>query len=203
MKPDKRRAELRQRLLEAAEKKVAADGLDALRARDLATTVGCSVGQIYNIYPDLDALILAVNGRTLEELGEWVASSKTQANPASAEDAYAELIAQANAYLRFALENQNRWQAVFQHRRAMTDPQPDWYLELKDQLFSHITAPLQILLPDMPERERSQLGRSVFSAVHGIVSLGIEELLGQQSPEQLAEQLEIVTGAMVRGLREP
>ena len=203
MKPDKRRAELRQRLLEAAEQKVAAEGLDALKARDMAATVGCSVGQIYNIYPDLDALILAVNGRTLEKLGAMVTSSKQTTAPSSPEEATAALVAQADAYLQFALNNRNRWQAIFQHRLATDKQQPDWYLELKEKLFSHVAAPLQILLPDMAVEDRARLGRSVFSTVHGVVSLGVEELLGRQSPAELAEQLEIVTGALVRGLQAP
>jgi len=200
VKPEQRRLELRQRLLEAAESKVAQEGLHALRARDLATEVGCSVGQIYNLYPDMDALVLAVNARTLEELDERVDAARNSPTPASPEEAYADLADQAQAYLRFAFDNRNRWQAVFQHRMSGS-PQPDWYLELKEQLFAHITVPLEQLAPSMSPQERSLLGRTIFSAVHGVVSLGVDELLAPQTRDELSEQLDIVVSAMVTGLR--
>ncbi len=201
MKPDQRRLELRKRLLQAAERTVAQDGLDALRARALATEVKCSVGQIYNIFPDLDALILAVNAQTLSELGEKVTSAMTTPNPATPDEAFQNLTNQARAYLEFARDNRNRWQAVFQHRLTESRELPDWYRELKEELFSHVATPLQRLLPDMPAEKRQVLGRTIFSAVHGVVSLGVEERLAEQSFEQLSDQLDIVVGAMVRGLQ--
>jgi len=202
MKPEQRRLELRQRLLAAAELKVAREGLQALRARDLATEVGCSVGQIYNLYPDMDALILAVNARTLEELGEKVGAARRSPTPATPEEAFADLLAQAQAYLQFAFDNRSRWQAVFQHRLAGSS-QPDWYLELKERLFTHITVPLERLLPSMNQQERARLGRTIFAAVHGIVSLGVEELLAPQTRDELSGQLEVVVSALVRGLQRP
>jgi len=201
VKPEQRRLELRHRLLQAAERKVAQEGLHALRARDLATGIGCSVGQIYNLYPDMDALILAVNARTLEELGEKVGAARSSAAPATPGEAFSDLVAQAHAYLQFAFDNRNRWQAVFQHRMGDA-PQPDWYLELKERLFTHITTPLERLLPGLASTERSALGRSIFAAVHGIVALGVEELLARQTREQLAEQLEIIVSALIRGLQQ-
>jgi len=71
-----RREELREALLAALERTVLAQGWQALRARDLAREVGCAVGAIYNVFPDLDALVFAAKGRTLElldrELGQAV-----------------------------------------------------------------------------------------------------------------------------------
>jgi AcrR family transcriptional regulator len=200
VKPEQRRLEVRQKLLEAAARKVALEGLHALKARELATEVGCSVGQIYNLYPDMDALILAVNAQTLQELGEKVGAARKSPTPATPEEAFADLVAQAQAYLRFAFDNRNRWQAVFQHRLEGS-PQPDWYLELKENLFAHITVPLERLLPSMNPQERTLLGRTIFSAVHGIVSLGVEELLAPQTRDQLSQQLDIVVNALVRGLQ--
>ena len=60
-----RRERLRTALIDAAEATIAAEGLAALKARDLAKEVGCALGAIYTAFPDLDALILTVNLRTL------------------------------------------------------------------------------------------------------------------------------------------
>jgi len=202
MTPDQRHSKLRERLLEAAERKIAADGLEAVRARQLAAEVGCAVGQIYNIYADLDGLILAVNARTLEELEErlMIATKSTGAEPDKGTGAV--LVAQAQAYLQFASHNRNRWQAVFQHRMTGSRALPDWYREQQARLFSHVDRPMRAVLPELPPAECALLGRSIFSAVHGIVWLGIEELLGRQSYDQLSTQLETIVKAMVSGLHQ-
>ena len=60
-----RRQSLRDGLIAAAEQAIAAEGLAGLRARDLARQVGCALGAIYNVFADLDDLIIAANARTL------------------------------------------------------------------------------------------------------------------------------------------
>ena len=63
-----RRRKLRDALIAAAERTIAAEGLRGLKARELAYKVGCAVGAIYNVVTDLDDLIFAVNALTLEQL---------------------------------------------------------------------------------------------------------------------------------------
>jgi AcrR family transcriptional regulator len=200
MSTEERRAELRQRLLNAAERKLASDGFRALKARDLAAEAGCALGQIYNIYPDLDALIIAVNARTLDDLDERLLAAEGPVGLPAAEDARAVLVAQAEAYLDFARHNGNRWRAVFEHRLPRARAVPGWYREQQARLFSHVDRPLRALLPDLAPHERASLGRSIFSAVHGIVWLGLEELLGRQSYQDMRHQLGIVVRALIDGL---
>src|SRR5450631_3331712 len=61
---DLRRAELRQKLIDAAEHLIKTHGLSGVKARPLAEAACCALGAIYNVFPDLDALILAVSART-------------------------------------------------------------------------------------------------------------------------------------------
>src|ERR671932_555397 len=63
-----RRRRLRDALIAAAETMIRADGLGGLRARDLARAANCAVGAIYNVFHDLDALVLAVNAGTLDRI---------------------------------------------------------------------------------------------------------------------------------------
>lgn len=194
MKTEQRRAGLRQVLLEAAERAIAAHGLRALKARALAAEANCAVGQIYNVWPDLDSLIIAVNARTLDDLDARLVAA------GQAEGACAVLLAQADAYLDFARHNGQRWRAVFEHRLAGSRPLPDWYREQQARLFSHVDRPLRALVPGLPAAERAALGRSIFSAVHGVVWLGLEELLAPQSHEDVRRQLRAVISAIVDGL---
>src|ERR1700709_632771 len=76
-----RREELKAALVVAAEKTIAAEGLPGLKARARAAEVGCATGAIYNVFPDLDSLILTVNSRTLAEIGEKLAADPMAKRP--------------------------------------------------------------------------------------------------------------------------
>ncbi len=99
-----RRAELRERLIDAAERLIETQGLAGVKARPLAETAGCALGAIYTVFPDLDALILAVSARTLARLGEHLdrPSREGEAERRLAERARHGLVALALAYLDFA-----------------------------------------------------------------------------------------------------
>src|SRR5215472_11285808 len=75
MTTEQRRRKLQDDLIDAAESAIAAGGLSALHARDLARAVGCALGAIYNVVPDLHALVFHVNSRTLAMIEGEVASS--------------------------------------------------------------------------------------------------------------------------------
>ncbi len=200
---EERRAGLRQVLLEAAERTIAAEGLKSLKARGLAAEANCAIGQIYNVWPDLDSLIIAVNARTLDDLDEVLtaaAAPETVAGATPAQEARAVLLAQADAYLEFASRNAQRWRAMFEHRVTGARELPTWYREQQARLFSHVDRPLRVLLPGVAPADRADIGRAIFSAVHGVVWLGLEQLLGPQSHDELRRQLRTVMGAIVDGL---
>src|SRR5215813_11606878 len=99
-----RHEQLREALLRAAERTIEAEGYQALRARALADAVGCAVGAIYNVFPDLDALALAVKSRIIDVMDAELAQAVARAagEGASAEQAaISRLLALAQAYLRF------------------------------------------------------------------------------------------------------
>ncbi|MEJ1976083.1 MAG: TetR/AcrR family transcriptional regulator [Acetobacteraceae bacterium] len=185
---------LHDQLLAAAEKTIAADGLPALRARALAEAVGCSVGAIYNIFPDLDALILAVNGRTLSAIDLAMRSVVPDAEPA------VHLVHLAETYLDYAATQRRRWIALFSHRMSDNRTAPPWYAEQRNAAFSHVEAPLAALRPDLPADERALLARTLFAAVHGMVVLGLDETLTPLKLPVLRDQVRIVVQAMARGL---
>ena len=66
---EKRRAELREKLIDIAEAQIRENGTASLRARALAEEADCAVGAIYNVFTDMPGLQLAVNGRTFARLG--------------------------------------------------------------------------------------------------------------------------------------
>jgi len=206
MKTTERKQILKMALIAAAERAVAAHGLAGLKARSLAAEAGCAVGAIYNVVADLDDLALAVNSRTHAALEE-VLTAATGVDPGKTavgtERAVARLIRMANAYLNFAATNRMRWRALFEHRLPAGKPMPDWYLGEQTRLFGYIEQPLRDLLPSMAPEQRAMLARTMFSATHGIVTLGLEEKLGAVSLEELRNQTTLIVSAIVTGLLAP
>jgi len=183
-----RRAALRDTLIEHAERRITSGGLKNLRARDLAKDAGCALGAIYNVFGDLNDLVLAVNARTFKRLGAAVAESLADA-PQNATD---QLIVMSHAYHRFAAENFNAWRALFDIERPAGEAAPDWYLQEMGQLFAYIDAPLSVIFPDHTAEKRGLLTKALFSSVHGIVLLGLDEASAGVPATQLDEMISLI-----------
>ena len=173
-KVEARRKALREELIKSADRRIGENGLSQLRARDLASDAGCALGAIYNIFDDLDALVLSVNSITFQKLGAAVAADLANA-PQVPQD---QLVIMAQAYHHFAADNQHNWRALFEINRPEGETAPEWYQKEMNQLFSYIHAPLTVLKPGLGERDIDLLTRALFSSVHGIVSLGLADATG-------------------------
>ena len=165
-----RRIAQRTKLIACAESAIAADGLAALRARNLADCVGCSVGAIYNLVTDIDELILLVAQRTMADLNARLHSvDKGRAGEPE------RFVAWALAYCAFAADHRNRWRALFEHRLVPGRALPDWFEADQMRLFVRLEEGLAARLPALDAAARRLRARTMFSAVHGIVALGLEE----------------------------
>jgi AcrR family transcriptional regulator len=196
----RRRALLRDALVAAAERTIEREGLRGLRARELAEEVGCAVGAIYNAVEDLDELVLLVNAHTLAALERELSAAAGAAEQQAPDAAVARLVRMALAYLDFAAANTQRWRALFDHRLPPGQDVPDWYRKQQQRLFDYV----EDLLAELQEQEsrvrRSLLARSLFSAVHGLVVLGLEEKLQAIPLPVLREQIRFVVTAIGRGM---
>jgi AcrR family transcriptional regulator len=178
-----RHQDLHDRLLDTAERAVAEDGLVNLRARALAEAVGCSVGAIYGVFADLDALILEVNGRTLDAIGLALQA-------AGGDGAAERLVRLAHAYLDYAVANRPRG-------RPITPA----YAARQAAAFAHVEGPLAALRPDLPDEARALLARTLFSAVHGMVEIGLDERVASMPLPSLRDQIQVIVEAVADGLR--
>ncbi len=186
-----KQARLRTALIDAAEAQIAKGGLGTLKARPLAQTAGCSVGAIYNIFDDLDALVMAVNGRTFRRLGSFVSAAVTGA---AADTPSAQLVTMSHAYLHFASEHTHLWRALFDLEMSADGPVPDWYLQELGAVFALIAAPLARLFPDMARAELDLMVRGLFSSVHGIVLLGLERRISAVPLDKLEQMMTQIIG---------
>jgi AcrR family transcriptional regulator len=199
-KAAERRERLRDALISAAERTIESDGLGGLKARALASEVGCAVGAIYNVVTDFDDLIVAVNSRTLAALERDLGASEQISGAAKGAGAVDRLVRLGTAYFAFAAAHRLRWRALFEHRLPEGKPIPERYIEDQRRLFRYVEEPLGELRPDLSGERRALVARSLFSAVHGMVMLGLEEKLQALPSKYLREQIAFIVSAIGRGM---
>ena len=191
-----RRAKFREELVLAAERSISGGGLAGLKTRELAREIGVANGAVYNLVEDMDELILRVGSQTLARLDASLSAAEAE-GPASPRDT---LVRIAVAYCDFAAENLELWRALFEHRMAPDKPVPEWAVDEQMNLFRHIYQPLAELFPERMPAELGVTARSLFSAVHGMVLLGLEQKLIAVPVIELRKEIGIIVGAMIDGL---
>ena len=191
-----RRAKNLEALIGAAEQSIAANGLAGLRTRDLAAQIGVANGAVYNLVEDVDELVLRVGSRTLARLDAVLSAAEADGSPGPAD----KLVRVAVAYCEFAAQNLELWRALFEHRMAPGKPIPEWVITEQMELFRHIFRPLASLFPDRSEQQLGVTARSLFSAVHGMVALGLERKLIAVPIDALRSEIATIVRAMVVGL---
>jgi hypothetical protein len=102
------------------------------------------------------------------------------------------LIVMSHAYLDFAVAHPKLWRALFDVEMRSDGPVPPWYATAMGQLFAIITEPLRDLFPDFDETELNLMTRTLFSSVHGIVLLGLENRISGVPGPQLKSMIRLL-----------
>ncbi|MBH5399991.1 TetR/AcrR family transcriptional regulator [Bradyrhizobium sp. CNPSo 4010] len=190
---DQKKFRRRLQIVEIARGIISAKGLRSLKVRDVAEAAGCSVGSIYNEFGDFDGVILTVNRETVQAL-----TARLRAVPA--EDPVRQLYGLAETYLDFFAAHANLLRSLFEHRMEDDRPYPDDILQMVMDAFALMHPPLVRLLPDADDVKIALLSRTLFSAVHGIISLGLEERMVAVPSQMLRQQIEQFVDTHLRGL---
>ena len=183
-------------MIEAAERAISAKGLAGLKTRELAQEIGCANGGVYNLVEDVDELILRVGSRTLARLDASLSLAE-MSGPRTPRET---LVRIAVAYCDFAAENLELWRALFEHRMERGKDVPDWAIREQMELFAHIYRPLAALFPARNPDQFGITARSLFSAVHGMVALGLEQKLVAVPLPALRKEIAGLVRAMIDGL---
>jgi AcrR family transcriptional regulator len=180
-------------MLETARSIIAAKGLRSLKVRDVAEAADCSIGSVYNEFADFDGLILTVNRETVEAL-----TTRLAAVPA--DDPVRQLHGLAETYLAYFTEYPNLLRSLYEHRMEEDRPFPEDILLMVMRAFALMHDPLVRLMPKADPAEIALQARMMFSAVHGIISLGLEERMVAVPPNRLREQLAQFVDTYLAGL---
>jgi AcrR family transcriptional regulator len=180
-------------ILEISRGLIASKGLRSLKVRDIAEAADCSIGSVYNEFGDFDGVILTVNRETVQTL-----TARLMAVPK--DDPVRQLHGLAATYLEFAAEHANLLRSLFEHRMEEDRPFPEDILIMVMDAFKLMHEPLVRLMPDRDPEDVALLSRMMFSAVHGIISLGLEERMVAVPPERLRQQVAQFVDTYLKGL---
>jgi AcrR family transcriptional regulator len=187
---DHSRAELRAMIISEGQKQLSEVGYARFSAREVAKRVGYSIGTIYNVFGTHDALMLAINGQTLEH---WRAHLEAKLAHAK-ED---RLRVAVEAYFEFAILYRNAWAAIYDFRLPENVDAPADYAGKVADITQLIVKEIATTLPQGRRDEAEALARSLLASVHGhcVFTLnGTFKILGETNP--LAAALSRVSEAI-------
>src|SRR5262245_20911519 len=125
--------QLRELILDAAQEIIDAQGLAGLSAREIARRIGYSPGTIYNMFANLDDVVLNVEARVLDALDKRL--TDIQATDGAANGRVTRI---AHAYLAFTRENPRLWNLLFEHHMPAGVDLPAWYQQKLEGLMGHV-----------------------------------------------------------------
>ena len=190
---DHSHAQIRAMALAAARRLVDVGGLGDVTARRVAEAIGYSPGTLYNVFANLDDLILQVNAETLDDLRTQLAASPTG-------DVETDVKALALAYIAFIDAHPHRWAAVMDHSLPPGSPMPDWYQARIDALMACLECALAPLFGKIEEAARLRAASVLWSSLHGICSLSRSGKLSIVTADTVLQTAEDLVATYLAGL---
>ncbi|MGQ0484830.1 MAG: TetR/AcrR family transcriptional regulator [Hyphomicrobiales bacterium] len=190
---DHTREQLYQMALAAARKIVAKEGLRGLTTRRIAAKIGYSPGTLYQLFADLDDLVLRLNGTTLDAL---YAACKDVGFDAGTEDALQTL---ANIYIRFVGESPKLWAAVVEYGSPQGKATPVWYSERIRSLIGLAERALSSMYSPDDTGRKNRDAHILWAGLYGIASLQSAQKLPSNVTAQ--ELVRTLVTTYVAGLR--
>lgn len=188
--------ELRELVLEASTELIEAHGLGGLSAREIARKIGYSPGTLYNIFENLDDLVLTIEGRLLDRLAVVLSDVPMGS------DAVHNVHQLAQAYLRFTRENPRLWNLLFEHQLPAGRDIPSWYQQKLEGLLTSVETALQPVIGSDDPHSLRRAARVVWAGVHGITSLATADKLAIVTPDAAPTLVDDLVSVYLRGLRD-
>jgi AcrR family transcriptional regulator len=208
--------EIREQLIEITLDLLDQGGLEAVRARTIASQAGISLGSIYNYVGTIDDLLVLANSRILDELETVSQRAATPETPSTTfpmpSDDYDEMSEQlrlvrhrllvfADGYMEFVRRYNNRWSALLAFNQNLhTAAQLQDYLRQQDALLDLIGQALSDTSIARTSEGRRLASRALWAGVHGITILGYLDQTGPKARREAWNQINILVTTFVNGL---
>jgi AcrR family transcriptional regulator len=186
--------QLRELILDAAQDIIQNQGLVGLSAREVARRIEYSPGTIYNMFENLDDVVLHVEARVLDALDKRLSAVLADGNPSDRVDRLAQ------AYLSFTHEKPRLWNLLFEHHMPAKAQLPPWYQQKLEGLMGKVEEAIAPLFPPGQEAERQRAARVLWAGVHGITSLSTADKLSVVTTESASRLVGDLVATYLAGL---
>ncbi|QXO18263.1 MULTISPECIES: TetR/AcrR family transcriptional regulator [Vibrio] len=140
-----------------------------LSLRKIATMIGYVPSTLVNVFGNYNLLLLHVVAQTLDEL-----ATEAKAVVSQSKDPAQALYQLAYCYHDFAKQNPYRWQLIFAHN--MNGEQlPEWQSQRIEHMTSMLEGLLHVMAPQRTDSEILRTSRVLWSGVHGITLLSVDD----------------------------
>lgn len=153
--------------LDAATKIIEEQGLRGLSTRAIAKSIGYSPGTLYQLFTDLDELILKVNARTLDAL----IASCSQVDMASGPEAALQDL--ARRYIAEVTRHRELWNAVFEHSLPPGRETPAWWTDRTATLLGFAARAIAPLFAPGEETRCRHEAQVLWAGLYGIAALAV------------------------------
>lgn len=169
---DHSREALHELALDAAEKLASSGGLSAITARAVASEIGYTAGTLYNVFGNLDGLILALNFRTLGRLEQDLRETDLPTGQVRRD-----LLALLDIYADHVSNAPRLWALLIDHSLPEGQSAPDWYQARIAALLGRVEAILRPLFepddgPQSASQSAPQSARVLWLSVHHLLAAG-------------------------------
>jgi len=147
-----------------------------LSLRKIANMIGYVPSTLVNIFGSYNLLLLHVVAKTLDELSQEALKTTN-----SSTDAHQALFELAYCYHDFAQKHPYHWQLVFEHNmNGATLPQ--WHAKRIESMTGMLESLLAQISPHRTKSEVIQASRVLWSGVHGITLLSVDDKFFSSEP---------------------
>lgn len=188
--------ELRELILTSTTELIESEGLAGLSAREIARRIGYSPGTLYNVFDNLDDLVLTIEGRLLDRLAQSLRAVPETECP---KDRLKNI---AMAYLSFTHENPKLWNLLFEHHMQTGAEIPSWYQEKLESLLAEVERELGRLIPAASTDQVQRAARVLWAGVHGITSLSTTDKLSIVTTDAAAPLVRDLIDHYLNGLSD-
>jgi AcrR family transcriptional regulator len=188
--------ELREFIIQAATEIVEQDGLEGLSAREIAKRIGYSPGTLYNVFENLDDLLLTIEARLLDRLADQLAKTDPTGTPQE------RLRRLTKTYFAFTQERPKLWNLLIEHRLPAGRGLPGWYQAKLESLLVPLETALAPLLTNTDASAKRHAARTLWAGVHGMTSLANADKFSAVTGATGASHIDELVSTYLAGLTQ-
>lgn len=159
--------------------------------------IGYSPGTLYNIFQNLDDVLLTLQIQLLSEIVDNLKSVQM------GQDGERNIKALTSAYVDFAMANRRLWNLLFAHNLPPPIALPAAFYDHTKAISDMVSIALEPLAAGVPADKLDTMSRAYWAGIHGITAIAATEKGMFLTPATAQTYSNEITTAFVKALRCP